>query len=370
MKSLKDEMRQIVQPKDLHKRAMTGIQRAAREQRRQKWLPTFLSVSLTAAVVYFIWLVSATSPEQQNSQATTLQHNLLGAYSAYWIAGLITALLLIFVILIAKRYKRWRKKLALIMVIMLSWIWNNAYYEEQQLPQPYVYPLSVNVTEEQNIKSIYVHAIINKGEFEKTIQIITINDIKLHVNGIGGLSLGSTAHHITTDATLDLQGNELNSLMKERTPIEAYAIFSDGQKIPFDIQFEQFERGKETESSGFEIDSNQNNKDLFKTELTTVLDIIPPPIISNYKLENDGEVIKSVGMGEEEEIDLLPYPMKRELLELSYWVNEERELRSYQNLYFIIETPDGTINKMVNILFPPFSRDVVKKVRQEMMQHE
>ncbi|MCT6923221.1 hypothetical protein [Metasolibacillus sp.] len=367
MKSLKDEMRQIEQPAELHKHVVIGIERAAKEKQRKKWLPTFLTIPLTAAVAYFIWLVSTAPNLEHNTQAAGLVQPLT---NTYWLASICTVLLVTIVWNLGKSHKKWRKQWALTLLVALSWVWNSAYYEAQQLPRPYVYPVSVNLEERSGYQSIYIHAIINKSEFENTIRAVVINDTTFAVNGDYSLSLGSTAHHMTTNAALNFQVEDLNRLMMQRSPIEAYALFLDGEKIPFDIQFTQFVQGDDSEGFGFEVDSNGNHKELFKTDMTTITAITPPPVIQHYKLESRGKVIKRVNMAGEEDIDLLPYAIDDTLLELSYQLSDERELRSYQSLYFIIETTDGTINKRANILFPPFSHKIVKEIRQEMIAND
>ncbi|MEC1179821.1 hypothetical protein P9B03_15080 [Metasolibacillus meyeri] len=367
MKSLKDEMQQIEQPSALHRRAIMGIERATKEKHRKKWLPTFLSIPVTAAVAYFIWLVSTAPSFEQNNQAAGLSQQLT---NPYWLASICTALLVVMVWVFGRNHKKWRKQWGLVVVIAVSWIWNSAYYEAQQLPRPYVYPVTVNVIEGQGHKSIYIHAIINRSEFENTIRVVVINDTAFPINADYSLSLGNTAHHMTTNAVLDFQVDDLNKLMKQRSPIEAYAIFSDNQKVLFDIQFTELAEGKHTEFYGVEFDSDNNHKQLFKTEPTTITAISLPSIVDRYTLKSGNEIIKRVGVDGEEDIDLLPYMMEESMLEVSYYMKEEQERRGYQSPYYVIETTDGTINKMLAILFPPFSRDVVKEIRQEMMQDD
>lgn len=360
-------MRQIEQPAELHKHVVIGIERAAKEKQRKKWLPTFLTISLTAAVAYFIWLVSTAPNLEHNTQAVGLVQPLT---NPYWLASICTVFLVAIVWNLGKSHKKWRKQWALTLLVALSWVWNSAYYEAQQLPRPYVYPVSVNVEEGLGYHSIYIHAIINKSEFDNTIKAIVINDTMFAVNGGYSFSLGSTAHHMTTTTALDFQIEDLNKLMQQRSPIEAYAIFSDDEKIPFDIQFTQLTQGNNIKEFGLKEDANGHHKALFKTDMTTITAITPPSVIEYYQLESNGTVMKRVNMDGEEDANLLPYTMEDNLLELSYQLSDDRELRSYQNLYFLIETTDGMINKRLNILFPPFSNKIVKEIRQEMIAND
>ncbi|WP_042478073.1 hypothetical protein [Bacillus ndiopicus] len=367
MKSLKDELRQIEMPNQLHERAVTGIQRAAKEQHRKKWLPSFLAIPLTAAIAYFIWLVSTGPITEQNKQAAGVAKEL---YNVYWIAGICTALLLVITALLSTRYKKWRKQLALFFVIALSWIWNSAYYEAQQLPQPYVYPISVSLRSEYDFKTIYIHAIINKKDFEKTIQNIVINDVNLPITEVNSVSLESTAHHISTDATLNLKPADIIEAMNRRTPIEAYAFFSDGQKIPFDAEFIEIKGGEDLQGDGIGI-STKYRIETINTDITTIKAFTPPSAASSYELWNEGKLIQRVGVNGEEDIDLLPYKMESRHLKLVYTLNDKRELYSYQSQYYKMETADGTmLHSQGVIFFPPLSRDIVKQVRQEMMEHD
>ncbi|WP_107841357.1 hypothetical protein [Metasolibacillus meyeri] len=367
MKSLKDEMQQIEQPSALHRRAIMGIERATKEKHRKKWLPIFLSIPVTAAVAYFIWLVSTAPSFEQNNQAAGLSQLLT---NPYWLASICTALLVVMVWVFGRNHKKWRKQWGLVVVIAVSWIWNSAYYEAQQLPQPYIYPISVSLKTEQDFKSIYVHAIINKKDFGKTIQSIVINDTSLPIIGLNGVRLGSTAHHMTTDVTLELKPADIIKVMSKRSPIEAYAIFSDGQEIPFDVEFIEILGGKDLENGGIGQDTKYRIE-TFETDMTTIKAFTPPSSVSGYELWNERKVIQRVGIKGEEDIDLLPYTMEGRWLKLVYELSEEGKLYSYQYQHYMLETIDGTILHSPGVVFfPPFSRDVVKEIRQEMMQDD